>query len=115
MSRKLSDLITAENIKIMYSVGMQVAELLKENTTDWKKKSTLSIAISSVALVLFGILVIYFIATHRITPLLIYLVCMTPILSFGLARYSKDMVKLSKEYEEYRARPKDRIGVMQTR
>ena len=103
MSRKLSDLITAENIKIMYSVGMQVAELLKENTTDWKKKSTLSIAISSVALVLFGILVIYFIATHRITPLIIYLVCMTPILSFGLARYSKNMVKLSKEYEEYRA------------
>lgn len=102
MLNKIASFLTKENIEVLYKVAVKIAETLKGNTTDWKKKSMLSIIISVGAIVLFIALIIYFIVTHRITPLLIYLVCMTPILAFGLAQYSRNMVSLSKEYEEYR-------------
>lgn len=104
MLNKISSLLTSENIETLYKVGLKIAEVLKGSTqNDWKKKSVFSIVISVAAIALFVILLIYFVATHRITPLLIYLVCMTPILAYGLAHYSRSMVALSKEYEEYRA------------
>lgn len=104
MLNKISSLLTSDNIEILYKVGLKIAEVLKGSTqNDWKKKSIFSIVISAIAIVLFIGLLIYFIATHHITPLLIYLVCMTPILAYGLGHYSRSMVTLSKEYEEYRS------------
>lgn len=103
MLNKISSLLTSDNIEILYKLGLKIAEVLKSNTqNDWKKKSIFSIIISAIAIALFIVLLIYFVATHRITPLLIYLVCMTPILAYGLGHYSRSMVTLSKEYEEYR-------------
>lgn len=43
----------------------------------------------------------YYIGTHRIAPLMIYVGCLIPILSFGLASYAKNMEKLQKEYREF--------------
>lgn len=102
MLNKIASFLTKENIEVLYKVAVKIAEALKSYTTDWKKKSTLSIVISVAAIALFVALIVYFIVTRHITPLLIYLVCMTPILAFGLAQYSRNMVSLSKEYEEYR-------------
>lgn len=102
MLNKIASLLTADNIKAIFTVGVKLTETLKKQTTDWKKKSILSIVISVIAVILMMAFLIYFILTHRIAPLMIYTACMVPILAFGLAQYSRNMVKLANEYEEYR-------------
>lgn len=98
---KLSSFLTTDNVKTILSVALKVAERFEASSSKWKNKSIPCLIISLIAVA--GMLgcVIYFIVTTRISPLMIYVACCIPILSFGLTVLSKNLDRVQKEFTEY--------------
>lgn len=100
MTNLFSSLSNAD-IKTILQVALSVAKTFKERSAKWKNKSGPGLIVAIVAV--FGLLItaVYFIGTHKITPMLIYVACCIPILSLGLAISTRNIDKIEKEFHEY--------------
>lgn len=101
MASKLNDMLTTENVKTVLTVALKVAKAFKNRSDNWTNKTRVSLVTSILAIAgMIGCLA-YFIVTHRITPLMLYIAACIPILAFGLTVQGKNLDKIKDEFDEY--------------
>lgn len=105
---------SADQIKLLYKISVQLVAKIKEHSGDLKDKS-LPVYIGIVAaLTILAMAIGWYVFTKDIAPLMLYMAMLIPVLCFGLGEQSRNLNNLRVEFDEYNKSMDDFLTLIST-